>query len=79
MKGYEYLAEVLVEKYGVEAASIEPSATPVELGLDSLTVVEMLFDAEDEFEIEVPEEKADFKTLGEAGELIDELVAAKGS
>jgi acyl carrier protein len=77
VNGYEYLAKTLTDTYGVQEASIAPTSTPADLGLDSLTVVELLFDAEDEFEIEVPEERASFETLGEAGELIDELVAAK--
>ncbi|HIF07843.1 MAG TPA: acyl carrier protein [Gemmatimonadetes bacterium] len=77
MTGYEYLAKALSETYGVQEATIAPTATPMELGLDSLTVVELLFDAEDEFEIEVPEDRTGFETLGEAGEIIDELVAAK--
>ena len=48
-----------------------------DLGLDSLTLTELLFDLEDEFGIEVPEERATFSTLGEAAEVIDELVRAK--
>lgn len=77
MHGYDYLARILREKYGVQETSIVPTATPSDLGLDSLTVVELLFDAEDEFEIEVPEERTAFETLGEVGDLIDELLAAK--
>lgn len=77
MSAYSYLAEALTEEYGIEAAKISPEANLTDLGLDSLMVVEFLFDVEDEFGIEVPEERADFKTLGEAAALIDELVAAK--
>lgn len=77
MNGYEYLAGVLHDKYGVDEEKIGSEATSAELELDSLSVVELFFDAEDEFEIEVPEDRASFTTLGAAGELIDELVAAK--
>jgi acyl carrier protein len=72
------MAEVLTEKYDVDREAISPEATLTELGLDSLTIVELLFDVEDEFGIEIPEERATFETLAEAAALVDELVQAKG-
>ena len=79
MSAYTFLAELLSEKYEVDPEVISPDAALTELGLDSLTIVEMLFDVEDEFGIEVPEERATFKTLAEAAALVDELVQAKGA
>jgi len=73
------MVETLAEKYDVRRDSITPEATLAELGLDSLTVVELLFDVEDEFEIEVPEERATFETLAEAAALVEELLRAKGA
>ena len=78
MTPYAFLAQVLSEKYDVAQEAISPEATLEELGLDSLTVVEFLFDVEDEFGIEVPEERATFQTLAEAAALVDELIQAKG-
>ncbi len=78
MSPYEFMAQVLNEKYDVKSDTISPEATLTELGLDSLTVVELLFDVEDEFGIEVPEERATFQTLAEAAALVEELVQAKG-
>ena len=79
MSAYSFIANVLSETYDVSPEAISPEATLTELGLDSLTIVELLFDVEDEFEIEVPEERATFKTVGEAAALVDELVQAKGA
>ena len=79
MSAYPFLADLLSEKYDVDPAVVAPEATLAGLGLDSLTIVEMLFDIEDEFGIEIPEESATFETLGEAAALVDELVAAKES
>jgi acyl carrier protein len=76
---YEFLAQVLSEKHDISPDAISPEATLTELGLDSLMVVELLFDVEDEFGIEVPEERATFQTLAEAAALVDELVQAKGA
>ena len=78
MSAYSYLAEVLVDKYDVDEDKIRPEATLTDLGLDSLMVVEFLFDVEDEFNIEVPDDRAEFETLNEAAMLIDELIEAKG-
>lgn len=79
MTPYAFLADVLVEKYEVDRDAISPEASLTELGLDSLTIVELLFDVEDEFEIEVPEERATFETLAEAAALVEELIQAKGA
>ena len=76
---YAFLAETLAEKYEVDRDAISPKATLTELGLDSLTIVELLFDVEDEFNIEVPEERATFETLAEAAALVEELVQTKGA
>ena len=79
MTPYAFMAKVLSEKYDVDGDVISPEATLTELGLDSLTVVELLFDVEDEFEVEIPEERATFETLAEAAALVEELVQAKGA
>ena len=78
MTPYAFLADVLSEKYDVDPDAISPEATLTELGLDSLTIVELLFDVEDEFGIEVPEERASLETLAEAVALVEELLKAKG-
>ena len=77
MSSYKFLSEMLVEKYNVQATATHPDTTMAELGLDSLSLTELLFDLEDEFGIEVPDERARFNTLGEAAALVDELVRAK--
>ena len=77
MSSYPFLAEVLTEKYDIDAQAISPDATMTELGLDSLALIELLFDLEDKFGIEFPEERVTFTTLGEAAAVIDELVRAR--
>ena len=77
MSSYPFLAEVLTEKYDIDAQAISPDATMTELGLDSLALIELLFDLEDKFGIEFPEERVTFTTLGEAATVIDELVRAR--
>ncbi len=79
MSAFAYLQEVLTDKYDVKPDAIRPDATLEELGLDSLSVAELLFDVGEKFGIDVPDDRTDFKTLGEAAAIVDELVQAKGS
>ncbi len=78
MGSQEKIVELLTGKYGVDAARISPDAKLVDLGLDSLTLAELIFDIEDAFGIEVSMEEARLETFGEAVALVDRLVAAKG-
>lgn len=71
------IVQLLVEKYGVEAGKITPDATLADLGLDSLSVAELVFDIEDLFSIQVGTEEAEFKTFGDAVALVDRYLAAK--
>lgn len=79
MSAFVYLQEVLTDKYDIKPEAIRPEATLEELGLDSLSVAELLFDVGEKFGIDVPDDRTDFKTLGEAAAIVDELVQAKGS
>jgi len=72
------ITELLVEKYGVDAAKVSPDATMADLGLDSLSVAELVFDIEDLFKIEIDATDAEFKTFGDAIALVDRYIAAKG-
>ncbi len=77
MKSYDYIRQLLIDKFDVDADAIAPEATLESLGLDSLTMVELMFDISEKYDIEIPTDKLDFKTLGEAVALIDETVQAK--
>ena len=77
MSAYEYLSDLLVEKFGIPADKIVSEASLTDLGLDSLSIVELVFDVEDEFDIEISEDDSDFKSLGEAAALVEKLVLAR--
>jgi acyl carrier protein len=71
--------QLLTEKYGVDAERISPDATMADLGLDSLAMAELIFDIEDEFDIEISMEEAQWWTFGEAVALVDRHIEAKGA
>jgi len=77
LNSYDYIRQLLIDKFDVDANAIAPEATLESLGLDSLTMVELMFDISEKYDIEIPTDKLDFKTLGEAVALIDETVQAK--
>ncbi len=78
LSSYAFLSQLLVEEFGVDPSEVTPDATPVLLGLDSLSTVEMIHELEDKFRVKITDEQANFETLGEAAAIVDELIAAKG-
>jgi acyl carrier protein len=79
MTSYPYIAEVLVEKHDIKPEAIKPEATLTDLGLDSLSIAELMFDVADKYGIDIPDDRTNFTTLGEAAAMIDELIKEKGS
>ena len=70
----ERVKNIIVEQLGVEADQVKPEAQFVnDLGADSLDTVELIMALEEEFDVEIPDEKAEkIKTVGEAISFIEE-------
>ena len=70
----ERVKNIIVEQLGVEADQVKPEAQFVnDLGADSLDTVELIMALEEEFDIEIPDEKAEkIKTVGEAVSYIED-------
>lgn len=63
---------------GLEDGKIDPDVTFIELGLDSLSLVDFLFSVEDEYKIDIEQERAMAQpTMTGLATLVDELVASK--
>jgi acyl carrier protein len=75
---FEAVAEVLAEKFAVEASRIRPDATLESLGLDSLTLMEFVFAVEDRFSVRIPEDRLDplqaGVTLGHLSDLLEDAL-----
>ena len=74
---FDYIRQILIDKFEVDKDVISPEATFETLGLDSLTMVELMFDVSEKSDTDIPTDKLDLKTLGEAVTLIDETLQAK--
>ena len=71
--------EKIAEQLGVAADEVTPESSFIEdLGADSLDIVELVMELEEEFEITIPDEQAEkIKTVGEAIDYIDRELAKK--
>ena len=69
------VTEIIVNKLGVDAAEVTPSASFTnDLGADSLDTVDLIMEFENEFGIQIPDEDATEKisTVGDAIKYIEE-------
>ena len=75
----ETLQRILTETFSVPSERILPEARLTDLGLDSLDLIEVLFEVEEVFRIRVPQDGAAMKlaTIGELLETITQLIAAE--
>ena len=61
---YTVLSSLLVDKFSVHPTKLSRDATFLDLGLDSLTLMELVFAAEDAFSIRIPEDPIDRNLAG---------------
>ena len=78
---FDAISSVLVDKFNVDPAKVDPETTLEQIGLDSLALMEFVFAVEDRFDVRIPEDKLDPRqagvTLQHLAELLDEALAAK--
>ena len=69
---FKKLCSIIVDVLGVEESEITPDTTFVDdLGADSLDVAQIIMGIEEEFDIEIPNERAEtIVTVGDAAEAI---------
>ena len=70
------LIDLFAETFGIAEGKLMPAATLESLGLDSLAVIEFLFQIEDKFGIQIPDQANPPRTLDEMVQLIGPLMPA---
>ena len=75
MSTFERVKKIVVEQLSVEPDEVQMTSTFVDdLGADSLDIVELIMAFEEEFNIEIPDEKAEkIKTVEDVVKYIDEV------
>ena len=78
MTTMDTLVDILVRDYGVDRTSIVPEATLSTLGLDSLSLLELMFKIEDRYDVKIREDTpTDLVTVMDVVRYIDDLIARK--
>ena len=81
MTTVEVLREILVANFPLQPDTLQRDAKLDELDIDSLSIVEVLFEVEDRFGITIPSESGSarntLKTIGDLTDYVDALIAAQ--
>lgn len=72
----ETLQQLIAEKFGIAPADLDPNKPLTEFGLDSLGLIELLFDIGEHFDVDLPEDRP-LNNLAELATLVDEMLAKK--
>lgn len=77
MSSLPELQTLIHEKYGIDAATLDPNQSMRDKGLDSLALVEFLFEVEDHFKIDMSNADQTTDTLAGLAALVDRMLAEK--
>jgi acyl carrier protein len=78
MNTLEALQDLLIGAYGLAREQIGPDAELASLGVDSLGLVELLFQIEDRFDVQIPgDAPTDLRTVADVVAYIETLVAGR--
>jgi len=77
MKSFATVARLLAERLEIDPATITPDTKLESLGADSLSVIELIFDLEDEFGVKMGDERPTLVVVQDIADIVDGLVANK--
>ena len=70
---------LMADKFELKPEQLEPTSELDKLGLDSLSIIEFMFNVEDEFKIKLPDERVEIKTVQNIVDIVDKLMAEQHS
>ena len=73
------IRDFLQERLGVAPDRVVPEATLANLGVDSLMMLELMFEFEDRFGIQLPSDLTTPKTVGDMRATMDGLIAKQNT
>jgi len=77
MDSIELIRKFLQERLGVEPEKVQGDSVLADLGVDSLMVAELMFEAEDRLDISIDNDQAVPVTVADMQLIIDRLLAQK--
>jgi len=79
MDSIELIRKFLQERLDVEPEKVHADSVLVDLGVDSLMVAELMFEAEDRLNISIDNDQAVPVTVGDMQRIIDRLLSEKAA
>ncbi|HCU84685.1 phosphopantetheine-binding protein [Methylophilus sp. UBA6697] len=76
---FEVVSKLIANKLEIDQQSITRQSKLIELGLDSLDIFDIIFQAEDQYGIKVPNPSEEIVTVDDVVKMLDELLAAGAS
>lgn len=73
MDTLKQLTQLIHQKFDIDTSVLQPDLPLSEYGLDSLSLAELLFTIEEDFDIQFPDRPENIDTLAGLAALIDEL------
>ena len=77
MESLELINKFLDTRLGVAGGKVVPGAALADLGIDSLMMLELMFEFEDRFGIKLPQDLPSPRTVGDMATLMDGLIASR--
>ena len=74
MDTFEKVSDIIGKRFALSETKITMDTTWEEIGADSIDLVDLISELEDEFDISIPDDSIeDLKTVGDVVNLIDEM------
>lgn len=73
MDSIQLIREFLKDRLGIDPEKVNPEALLADLGVDSLMMLELIFEFEDRFGIKLPSDIESPKTVGQMAAMMDGL------
>lgn len=75
MSSLQTIQRMMVEQFDLKLENLTSDAQLESLGLDSLSVIEFMFNLEDELKIKLPDERVEIKTIQDVANIVDRIIA----
>lgn len=75
MSSLQTIQRMMVDQFDLKPEDLKPDTQLESLGLDSLSVIEFMFNLEDELKIKLPDERVELKTIQDVVNIVDKIVA----
>lgn len=77
MSTLEIIQNMMVKQFDLKLEDLTPDAKLQSLGIDSLSVIEFMFNLEDELKIKITEERFELNTVQDIATAVDHLITSQ--